>query len=257
MEATMNELEGQRWLITGAASGIGRAAAELFTREGASVLLADVDADHGRQTTDDIAARGGRALFAVCDVTAATDCARAVARAVDAFGGLDGLMNCAGIVIRRSVSELEEDEWDRIMAVNAKSVYLMSKAALQVMADGGKIINLGSGWGLVGGPRAAAYCASKGAVVLLTKAMAIDLGPRAIRINCLCPGDIDTPMLRAEARQLGATEADFLSRAARRPLGRIGTPEEIARAALFLASDASSYMTGAVLLIDGGGLAGG
>jgi len=253
----MGALQGKRWLITGAASGIGRAAADLFAREGASVLLADLDADHGRRTTDHIAAESGRAIFVACDVTREKDCVRAVAHAVEAFGGLDGLMNSAGIVIRRPVTELEEADWDRVMDVNAKSVYLMSKAAIPAMGAGASIINLGSGWGLVGGPRAAAYCASKGAVVLLTKAMAIDLGPGAIRVNCLCPGDTDTPMLREEARQLGLTETEFLTQSARRPLGRIGTPEEIAQAALFLASDASSYMTGAVLLVDGGGLAGG
>ncbi|HLB65024.1 MAG TPA: glucose 1-dehydrogenase [Anaerolineales bacterium] len=253
----MGALQGKRWLITGAASGIGRAAADLFAREGASVLLADLDADRGRRTADDITAAGGRAIFSECDVTRDRDCAQAVAQAVEAFGGLDGLMNSAGMVIRRPVTELEEADWDRVMDVNAKSVYLMSKAAIPVMGAGASIINLGSGWGLVGGPRAAAYCASKGAVVLLTKAMAIDLGPGAIRVNCLCPGDTDTPMLREEARQLGLTETEFLTQSARRPLGRIGTPEEIAQAALFLASDASSYMTGAVLLVDGGGLAGG
>jgi NAD(P)-dependent dehydrogenase (short-subunit alcohol dehydrogenase family) len=143
------------------------------------------------------------------------------------------------------------------MNVNAKSVYLVSKHAIPVMQAGGSIINVASGWGLVGGPQAAAYCASKGAVVLLTKAMAIDCGPTGIRVNCLCPGDTDTPMLRDEARQLGLAEAVFLTQSARRPLGRIGTPLEIAQAALFLASDASSYMTGATLLVDGGGLAGG
>ena len=253
----MGALQGKRWLITGAASGIGRAAADLFAREGASVLLADLDADRGRRTADDITAAGGRAIFSECDVTRDRDCAQAVAQAVEAFGGLDGLMNSAGMVIRRPVTELEEADWDRVMDVNAKSVYLMSKAAIPVMGAGASIINLGSGWGLVGGPRAAAYCASKGAVVLLTKAMAIDLGPGAIRVNCLCPGDTDTPMLREEARQLGLTETEFLTQSARRPLGRIGRPEEIAQAALFLASDASSYMTGAVLLVDGGGLAGG
>ena len=253
----MGALQGKRWLITGAASGIGRAAADLFAREGASVLLADLDADRGRRTADDITAAGGRAIFSECDVTRDRDCAQAVAQAVEAFGGLDGLMNSAGMVIRRPVTELEEADWDRVMDVNAKSVYLMSKAAIPAMGAGASIINLGSGWGLVGGPRAAAYCASKGAVVLLTKAMAIDLGPGAIRVNCLCPGDTDTPMLREEARQLGLTETEFLTQSARRPLGRIGRPEEIAQAALFLASDASSYMTGAVLLVDGGGLAGG
>ncbi|OGO08921.1 MAG: short-chain dehydrogenase [Chloroflexi bacterium RBG_13_66_10] len=253
----MGALEGKRWLITGAASGIGRASAMLFAREGASLLLADLAAEAGQAAADEIAATGGRALFTACDVTREEDCARAVGCVAEAFGGLDGLLNCAGIVVRRSVTELEEADWDRVMAVNAKSVYLMSKHAAPAMGPGASIINLGSGWGLVGGPRAAAYCASKGAVVLLTKAMAIDLGPKAIRVNCLCPGDTDTPMLRQEAEQLGVSEAEFLLQSAHRPLGRIGTPEEIARAALFLAGDASSYMTGSILLVDGGGLAGG
>jgi NAD(P)-dependent dehydrogenase (short-subunit alcohol dehydrogenase family) len=253
----MAALKDRRWLITGAASGIGKAAAELFASEGASLLLVDRDLEKGQATADSIAAEGGRALFAFADLTREDDCARAVERARESFGGLDGLMNCAGIVVRRSVVELDEVEWDRVMDVNAKSVYLMSKHAIPIMGPGGSIINLASGWGLVGGPRAAAYCASKGAVVLLTKAMAIDLGPKGIRVNCLCPGDTDTPMLREEARQLAMGEEEFLSLSARRPLGRIGTPREIAQAALFLAGDASSYMTGAVLLVDGGGLAGG
>jgi NAD(P)-dependent dehydrogenase (short-subunit alcohol dehydrogenase family) len=253
----MAALTDRRWLITGAASGIGRAAAELFASEGAHLLLLDSDTGKGEGVADGITAGGGHALFSACDVAREHDCARAIRRAEESFGGLDGLMNCAGIVVRRSVVELDEADWDRVMDVNAKSVYLMSKHAIPLMGTGGSIINLGSGWGLVGGPRAAAYCASKGAVVLLTKAMAIDLGPKGIRVNCLCPGDTDTPMLREEARQLAVGEEEFLSRSARRPLGRIGTPREIAQAALFLAGDASSYMTGAVLLVDGGGLAGG
>jgi NAD(P)-dependent dehydrogenase (short-subunit alcohol dehydrogenase family) len=123
-------------------------------------------------------------------------------------------------------------------------------------AGGGSIINTASGWGLVGGPRAAAYCASKGAVVLLTKAMAIDHGSDNIRVNCICPGDTDTPMLRSEAQQLGQPAEGYLAQAARRPLGRVGRPEEIAQAALYLASDASSFVTGTSLVVDGGGLAG-
>jgi NAD(P)-dependent dehydrogenase (short-subunit alcohol dehydrogenase family) len=144
------------------------------------------------------------------------------------------------------------------MAVNVKSVFLMSRYAVPVMAraGGGVIINAASGWGLVGGPRAAAYCASKGAVVLLTKAMAIDHGPQNIRVNCICPGDTDTPMLREEARQLGQSEELFLQEAAQRPLQRIGTPEDVAQAVLYLASDVSSYVTGTALVVDGGGLAG-
>lgn len=253
----MGTLEGRRWLITGSASGIGRAAALLFGREGAALVLADIDPDGGQAAADEISKNGGRALFVACDVTRSQDCARAVRTAQQAYGGLDGLLNSAGVTVRRSVVDLEEEDWDRVMNVNAKSVYLVSKHAIPAMQAGGSIINIASGWGLVGGPQAAAYCASKGAVVLLTKAMAIDCGPTGIRVNCLCPGDTDTPMLREEARQLGVAEASFLTQSARRPLGRIGTPLEIAQAALFLASDASSYMTGATLLVDGGGLAGG
>ena len=144
------------------------------------------------------------------------------------------------------------------MAVNVKSVFLMSRQAIPVMAaaGGGIIINMGSGWGLAGGRRAAAYCASKGAVVLLTKAMALDHGPQNIRVNCICPGDTDTPMLRSEAEQLGEPLERFLDEGAKRPLGRIAQPEDIAQAALYLASDASSVITGTSLVVDGGGLAG-
>jgi NAD(P)-dependent dehydrogenase (short-subunit alcohol dehydrogenase family) len=156
------------------------------------------------------------------------------------------------------VAELTEAEWDQVMAVNVKSIFLMSRYSVPVMANagGGVIINTASGWGLMGGPRAAAYCASKGAVVLLTKAMAIDHGPQNIRVNCICPGDTDTPMLRDEARQLGQSAERFLTEAADRPLGRIGTADEIAQAVLYLASDASSYVTGTALVVDGGGSAG-
>jgi NAD(P)-dependent dehydrogenase (short-subunit alcohol dehydrogenase family) len=253
-------LEGKRALITGAASGIGRATAMLFAREGAAVVLADRDAAQGEAVAREIQEQDGRALFVACDVTRADDCARAVEQAAKTFGGLDIVLNCAGIIVRRSVVDLDEADWDRVMNVNAKSVYLVSKFAVPIMQSqgrGGSIINISSGWGLVGGPNAAVYCASKGAVVLLTKAMAIDFGRYNIRVNCLCPGDTDTPMLREEARQLGEAEVKFMAGAASRPLGRVGTPEEIARAALFLASDASSYVTGAALVVDGGGLAGG
>jgi NAD(P)-dependent dehydrogenase (short-subunit alcohol dehydrogenase family) len=259
-EDAVGGLEGKRALITGGASGIGRAAALLFARAGAAVAIADRDAVGGQTVAREIEAQGGRALFVSCDVTCAEDCARAVRQTVEALGGLEVVLNSAGITVRRSVVELDEADWDRVMDVNAKSVYLVSKYAVPVMIEagrGGSIITVSSGWGLVGGPEAAVYCASKGAVVLLTKAMAIDFGPHNIRVNCLCPGDTDTPMLREEARQLGQVEAEFMAVAASRPLRRVGTPEEIAQAALFLASDASSYMTGATLLVDGGGLAGG
>ncbi|MEE9264629.1 MAG: SDR family oxidoreductase [Vicinamibacteria bacterium] len=255
----MGILEGKRALITGGASGIGKATALLFAKEGAAVSVADRDPAGGQETVREIEGQEGQALFVATDVTRTDDCKRAVQQAVARFGGLDVLVNNAGIIIRRSVVELDEADWDRVMDVNAKSVFLMSKFAIPAMrsAGGGTIINMSSGWGLVGGAKAAAYCASKGAVVLLTKAMAVDCGPDGIRVNCLCPGDTDTPLLRDEARQLGASESSFLAAAARRPLGRVGSPQDIARAALFLASDASSYITGTTLVVDGGGLAGG
>lgn len=254
----MGKVVGRRALVTGSASGIGKAAALLLASEGASVAVVDRDATRALQVADEIQAAGGRALAIGCDVSLSDDCRRAVDGTARAFGGLDVLINNAGIMLRRSVVELEEAEWDRVMAVNAKSVFLMSRVAIPLMArsGGGVIINIGSGWGLVAGPRAAAYCASKGAVVQLTRAMAIDHGRDRIRVNCVCPGDTDTSMLREEARQLGEPDADFLEEAARRPLGRVGTPEDVARAVLFLASDDASWVTGSCLVVDGGGLAG-
>lgn len=245
-------------LITGGASGIGAAAAKLFACEGAAVAVMDLDEAGGERVAREITGSGGRALFVRGDVSVSEDCQRAVQHTVETFGGLDVLFNNAGIIRRASVLELTEDEWDRAMAVNVKSVYLMSKYAIPVMekAGGGSIINMSSGWGLVGGRRAASYCASKGAVVLLTKAMALDHGPQNIRVNCVCPGDTDTPMLRHEAEELGEPVDEFLAKAADRPLQRILQPEDVARAALYLAGDASASVTGTSLVVDGGGLAG-
>ncbi len=245
-------------LITGGASGIGRATAHIFAEAGAAVAVMDVDEPAGQAVAGRITGNGGRALFVHGDVSRSEDCRRAVERTVAAFGGLDILFNNAGIIRRAPLLETTEEEWDRLMAVNVKSIFLLSKQAIPVMATagGGAIINTGSGWGLAGGRRAAAYCASKGAVVLLTRAMAIDHGPDNIRVNCICPGDTDTPMLDDEAEQLGQPLDEFRSDAAKRPLGRIVQPEEVARAALYLASDAAAAVTGATLVVDGGGLAG-
>jgi NAD(P)-dependent dehydrogenase (short-subunit alcohol dehydrogenase family) len=254
----MGRLTDKRALITGGASGIGRATALLFAHEGAAVAVADIDEDGGRAVVREIAGGGGRATFVRCDVTRVEDCRLAVEQTVGELGGLDILFNNAGIIRRASVLGTSVEEWDRVMAVNVKSVFLLSKYAIPVMAQagGGVIINTASGWGVVGGRDAAAYCASKGAVVLLTKAMALDHGGQNIRVNCICPGDTDTPMLRDEARQLGESDERFLAEAAQRPLQRIGTPQDIAQAALYLASDDASFITGTTLVVDGGGLAG-
>ncbi|MEM3602420.1 MAG: SDR family oxidoreductase [Candidatus Bathyarchaeia archaeon] len=251
-------LNGKVAIVTGGASGIGRAAAMLFAREGAAVVVVDLKEAEGEEVAEQITRENGKAIFVKADVSKAEDCRKAVEKAVEAFGKLDILFNNAGIIRRASVEETSEEEWDKVMAVNVKSVFLFSKYAIPLMAKagGGVIINTASGWGLAGGRKAAAYCASKGAVVLLTKAMALDHGEQNIRVNCICPGDTDTPMLRNEAAQLGISLKEFLSYSASRPLKRIGKPEEIAQAALFLASDASSFITGTALIVDGGGLAG-
>jgi NAD(P)-dependent dehydrogenase (short-subunit alcohol dehydrogenase family) len=254
----VGKLTGKRALITGAASGIGRATALLFASEGAAVSVADLDEPGGEAVVRAIADTGGRATFVHCDVTRAADCRRAVRRTLQEFAGLDILCNVAGIIRRATVLDTTEEEWDRLMAVNVKSIFLLSKAAIPIMsrAGGGVIINVASGWGLTGGCKAVAYCASKGAVVNMTRAMALDHGGDHIRVNCICPGDTDTPMLLDEARQLGQASEVFLAEAADRPLRRLGRPEDIAQAALYLASDAASFVTGSIVVVDGGGLAG-
>jgi NAD(P)-dependent dehydrogenase (short-subunit alcohol dehydrogenase family) len=250
-------LHGKVAVITGGASGIGRASSLLFAQEGASVAIADANQPAGDKLVDEIHSAGGRALFEPADVTIASDCKRVVERTIVEFGAIHVLFNNAGIIRRASVTELSEQDWDRVMDVNVKSMFLMSREVIPHMSRSGRgsILNMASGWGLAGGPKAAVYCASKGAVVLLTKAMAIDHGPQGIRVNCICPGDTNTNMLRNEAQQLGEERDTFLAEAARRPLGRVGKPEEIAQAALYLASDASSFVTGTALVVDGGGLA--
>ena len=254
----MYSLQKKTAMITGAASGIGRATSLLLSEAGANIAVLDIDDERGWAVADDIIKQGGQAIYVRCDVTSASDCQQAVARTIQEYGEINILFNNAGIIRRASVLDTSEDEWDLVMAVNVKSIFLLSKLVIPYMenAGGGVIVNTSSGWGVVGGKNAVSYCASKAAVVNMTRAMALDHGSQNIRVNCICPGDTDTPMLLNEARQLGQAEGDFLEEAAHRPLGRIGTPEDIARAVLYLVSDASSFVTGTVLVVDGGGLAG-
>ena len=197
------QFSGKAAIITGGAGGIGRSTALLFSREGAAVSIVDLNPE-GEKLAREINDAGGRALFTSANVTSGADCRRVVERTVQEFGGVHVLFNNAGVIRRASVIETSEPEWDAVIAVNVKSIFFMCREVIPVMAraQGGSIINTASGWGLVGGERAAAYCASKGAVVLMTKAMALDHGRQNIRVNCLCPGDTDTAMLRSEARQL-------------------------------------------------------
>jgi NAD(P)-dependent dehydrogenase (short-subunit alcohol dehydrogenase family) len=252
-------IHGKVVVVSGGASGIGKACAYLLSTAGAKVVILDVDDKRGKEVIKDINIQGGKALFIKCDVSKDKPCKRAIEQAVKNFGRLDILVNAAGIIKRASVLETSEADWDNMISINLKSIYLLSKHSIPLMAQGGggAIINISSGWGIVGGKNAAAYCASKGGVVLLTKAMALDHGSQNIRVNCICPGDTDTPLLQSEAKELGISYDQLVTDSAiNRPLGRIGTPLDIAQAVLFLVSNASTFITGSVLVVDGGALAG-
>ena len=247
-------------LITGGTSGIGEATALLFAQEGAQVAITGRNAARGAgvaQRIADLRPAAAQPLFVRADVSVASDCQRAVDETVRTFGRLDILFNNAGVFYPQTALECSEKEWDEQIDANLKGVFLMSKFALPILIaqKKGVIINNASGWGIVGGDHAVAYCASKGGVVLMTKAMAIDHGAQGIRVNCICPGDVETPMLPADAKMRGLKWEDYIAGCASRPLGRVGSAEEIAKAVLFLASDDSSFMTGAALVVDGGGTA--
>lgn len=250
-------LAGKSAIVTGGAGGIGRATSLAFAAEGARVAVVDLQQEAAEAVAAEIRAAGGEAIALGADVSAEADVQRVVAAVVEAFGGVDVSFNNAGIIRRTTAVETTVEEWDRVFGVNVRGVFLMCKHVVPVMAaaGNGSIINTGSGWGLKGGGQAISYCASKGAVVNMTRALAIDHGPQGIRVNSINPGDVNTGMLRDEARQLGQEAGSFLAEAADRPLRRMGEPSEIAAAVVWLASDESSYVTGTALVADGGGIA--
>jgi NAD(P)-dependent dehydrogenase (short-subunit alcohol dehydrogenase family) len=252
------KLDGKVALITGGNSGIGRATAVLLAKEGAAVVLTGRNQERGEQVVQAITEDGGEAMFIRSDVRVAGECRQAVERTLERFGRIDVLFNNAGVFHPKTVPECTEQEWDDTIDSSLKGAFLMSKYALPSMIErgSGSIIHNSSGWGILGGDRAAAYCAAKGGLVVMAKAMAIDHGPDGIRVNCVCPGDVETPMLPEDADKRGMSWEDYAAGASDRPLGRIGTAEEIARAVLFLASDDSSFVTGTALVVDGGGIAG-
>jgi len=251
-------LEGKVALITGGTSGIGSATAIRFAAEGAKVAITGRNVERGEQVVKDIAEKGGDAIFIRSDVRSAADCRQAVEQTLERFGQIDVLFNNAGVFHPKTIPDCSEEEWDETIDSSLKGAFLMSKYVLPSMIErgSGSIIHTSSGWGVLGGDKAAAYCAAKGGLIIMAKAMAIDHGPDGIRVNCVCPGDVLTPMLPEDAAKRGMAWDDYAAGAAKRPLGRIGTADDIANAVLYLASDESSFVTGDALVVDGGGVAG-
>ena len=255
-------LEGKVAVVTGGSSGIGLGSVEILSAYGAKVAMVDIN-PAGEEKAAELRAAGREVTFWRCDVTSENQVRDTVAAVVKKYGKIDILHNNAGVTVRKTIADLSEKEWDFVLDVGLKGLFLFSKYTIPVMEEngGGSIINTGSGWGLKGGDLAAAYCAVKGGIVNVTRAMAIDHGSKNIRVNSVNPGDTDTAMLRDEGRQTGVvkTEADQAAYLADcgtgRPLARIGQPEDIANAVLFLASDLAGWITGAALVVDGGGIA--
>lgn len=250
----MKLLEGKVALVTGAGSGIGRAIAILFAKEGAKVFVVCIDPLHGHETVEAIRENGGMAEFISADMTRSSDVEHAIRKTINIYARLDILVNNAGITQRfMPIEEIDEGLWEKIMAVNLKSIFLACKHAIPIMKKqhGGVIINTASISGVRPRPNISAYVTSKGGVILLTKALAIELAPYNIRANCISPVASDTPMLRAS---IGDENFEEVKKAiiATIPLGRIGKPEDMAHAALYLASNNASFVTGVNLEIDGG-----
>jgi NAD(P)-dependent dehydrogenase (short-subunit alcohol dehydrogenase family) len=247
----MGRLDGKVALISGGAKGQGSTEARLFVKEGARVVFGDVLDDEGKKVEAEIRAAGGEATYVHLDVTREADWRAAVATAVERYGKLDVLVNNAGILLRKKIEDTTEADWDRIMAINVKGVFLGTKCAIPAMrkTGGGSIVNISSTAGLVGSPGGtAAYTATKGAVRLFTKSTAIQHAREGIRANSVHPGPIVTDMIKDVLEDKKAWEG----RLRRLPMGRAGTPEEVAYGVLYLASDEASYVTGSELVIDGG-----
>lgn len=252
----MGKLDGRVALVTGAASGLGRASALLFAAEGARVVFADLDEAGAQAATEEAVAAGGQAHAEALDVTSSAQCQRAFAATEERFGRLDVLMTCAGVGESAPLNELDEETFDRVIEVNLKGTFLCAKYAFPLLArQGGSIIALGSVAGLIGAPGFASYGTSKAAVIHLMRILALEGAPNKVRANAICPSWIWTPMVaKAVQRIMPGVPAEVAQAyfARQSPLGRMGEPEDVARAALYLASDDGAFMTGQVMVLDGG-----
>ena len=247
------KLKGKVAIITGAGSGIGKASAEVFAEEGAKVVVVDWNKETGTQTSEIICQTGGEAIYCYADVSNARDVEALVNTTVEHYGRLDVLFNNAAIQIMAKLADTAEDVWDRIHRVNLKGVFLGCKYAIPAMIrGGGSIINMASVLGFIADPDLAAYCAAKGGVIALTKAGALAYGPQGVRLNCLCPGDVETPLLEDYFNKDPNPDRLRQEVSSKYALRRIANPREVAQFAVFLASDASSFVTGSTLVVDGG-----
>lgn len=250
----MTRLAGLSALVTGGGSGMGRAIALAFAREGAKVAVAARRVDKLQGVVFEIEEGGGKGLAVECDVTRGADAERAVRQTAERFGQLNILVNNAGVLSASTVEGIAEEEWDRLMAANLKGPFLMSRAVLPEFrkVGGGAIVNIGSVLGLIAMKNRAAYCASKGGVTMLTKAMAVDHAHEGVRVNCICPSIVETELVRELFDASPEGEAAKRARIAKIPLGRMGQPEDVAEMAVYLASKESSWVTGAAIPLDGG-----
>jgi NAD(P)-dependent dehydrogenase (short-subunit alcohol dehydrogenase family) len=256
-DARRGRLAGRVGLLTGTASGIGRAGAEAFARAGAAIVAMDID-PAGEKAVAGITQAGGRAVFHHGDASKPGDVSAAVALAVETFGHLDLVWANAGVNVFKNIVDTTEDEWDRVIDVNLKGCFLAAKYSIPelIRAGGGTIVFTGSVNSFVGDPGAPVYCASKGGILMLARAIALEYADQRIRVNCLCPGSTDTPFQEAALRAISDSEAEYAElvrqEEAAIPLGRYATSAEVAKAAVFLSSDDSSFVTGSALMVDGG-----